>query len=216
MNMSYFSGRLKLNIMKPIVICYPSELNNEIEAVNALFEAGLEILHVRKPAYSEAEMLNWIESVDSKYYNRIVIHSHLAVAEVKGLRGVHFTSYNRHLIDDYSHTPLPKSISVHSMTELINLSESFSYALLSPVFESISKEGYGPAIDQSILRNYLSKPHQVKVFALGGIDHKNVDVAKNLGFDGVALHGHLWAQFEKDSDVTGVVKRYTEVAEKWT
>lgn len=202
--------------MKPIVICYPTKLENEIEAINALFDAGLQILHVRKPAYSEAEMSAFINSIDAKYHNRIAVHSHLAMVEPRGLRGVHFTSYNRHLIDDYSNITLPKSISVHSMSELINLSEAFSYALLSPVFESISKEGYGPAIDQSILKNYLEKNHEVPVLALGGIDHKNVDVAKELGFDGVALHGHLWAQFEKDGDVSGVVERFKEVTEKWT
>jgi len=202
--------------MKPIVICYPTQLDKEIEAINALFAAGLEVLHVRKPAYSEAEMVAFIDSVDAQYQDRIVVHSHLAIVEPKGLRGVHFTSYNRHLIDDYSDKPLPKSISVHSMSELINLSESFNYALLSPVFESISKEGYGPAIDQSVLKNYLEKNHDVPVLALGGIDHKNVDVAKELGFDGVVLHGHLWAQFEKDSDVDGVVERFKEVTEKWT
>ncbi|MBK3518849.1 thiamine phosphate synthase [Carboxylicivirga marina] len=202
--------------MKPIVICYPTKLNKEIEAINALFAAGLEVLHVRKPAYSEAEMTDFIDSIDGQYQNRIVVHSHLAIVEPKGLRGVHFTSYNRHLIDDYSNKALPKSISVHSMSELINLSESFNYALLSPVFESISKEGYGPAIDQSVLKNYLEKNHEVPVLALGGIDHKNVDVAKELGFDGVVLHGHLWAQFEKDGDVDGVVERFKEVTEKWT
>ncbi len=202
--------------MKPIVICYPTKLEKEVEAINALFEAGLEILHVRKPAYSADEMAAFIESIDTKYHNRLVVHSHLAMVEPKGLRGVHFTSYNRHLIDDYSNKALPKSISVHSMSEVINLSESFDYALLSPVFESISKEGYGPAIDQAILKKFLAKIHDVKVLALGGIDHKNVDVAKELGFDGVALHGHLWAQFETDGDIEGVVQRFKEVTEKWT
>ena len=202
--------------MKPIVICYPTKLDKEIKAINALFDAGLEVLHVRKPAYSEAEMTAFIDSIDTQYHKRIVVHSHLAIVEPKDLRGVHFTSYNRHLIDDYSNKALPKSISVHSMSELINLSESFNYALLSPVFESISKEGYGPAIDQSVLKNYLEKNHEVPVLALGGIDHKNVDVARDLGFDGVVLHGHLWAQFEKDGDIDGVVERFKEVTEKWT
>ncbi len=202
--------------MKPIVICYPTKLNKEIEAINALFEAGLEILHVRKPAYSEAELNAFIDSIDTKYHDRLAIHSNLHLVELRKLRGVHFTSYNRHLIDDYSDKALPKSISVHSMSELINLSESFSYALLSPVFESISKEGYGPAIDQSVLKEYLNNEHEVPVLALGGIDHKNVDVAKDLGFDGVALHGHLWEQFVKDGDVDGVAERFREVTDKWT
>lgn len=201
--------------MKPIVISYPGHVEKEVEAIEALFEAGLDVLHVRKPAFSQEEMKNWIEAIDEKYRKQMVVHSHLALVEPMGLRGVHFTSHNLHLMDNYSDTTLPKSISVHSMRELIHLSESFNYALISPVFESISKEGYGPAVDKAMLKTYLSKVHDVSVYALGGIDMNTVDEARELGFDGVALHGHIWAQFEKDHDVNGVVNRFREIKEKW-
>ena len=201
--------------MKPIVISYPGHVDNEVEAIVALFEAGLEVLHVRKPAFSQEQMKNWIEAIDEKYRPQIVIHSHLELVEELGLRGVHFTSYNRHLMDNYSDKALPKSISVHSMTELVHLSEAFNYALISPVFESISKEGYGPAVDKSMLKTFLGKAHEVPVFALGGLDMSTVDEARELGFDGAALHGHIWVQFEKDHDVAGLVNRYREVKEKW-
>ncbi len=201
--------------MKPVVICYPTNLKNETEAITALFENGLEILHVRKPAFSEKEMQDWIESIDSKYHKQMTIHSHLTLVESMGLRGVHFTSYNRHLIDDYSFSASPKSISVHAMSELINLSDAFNYALLSPVFESITKEGYGPAISHEVLKEYLSRNHEVPVLALGGIESTNVVVAKELGFDGVVLHGHLWAEFEKDGDVNALIERFKEVTAKW-
>ncbi|WP_430809424.1 MULTISPECIES: thiamine phosphate synthase [unclassified Carboxylicivirga] len=201
--------------MKPIVICYPSKLAHETEAINALFSAGLQVLHLRKPTFKETDMVTFIDAIDAAYHKNIVMHSHLSIVERKGLKGVHFTSYNRHLIDDYSHKSLPKSITVHSMSELINLSAAFSYALLSPVFESISKEGYGPTIDHEVLKKYLTHEHEVPVLALGGIDHKNVETARKMGFDGVALHGYLWAQFEKDHDIKTLVERYTMVAEKW-
>jgi len=201
--------------MKPVVICYPKNLKNEVEAITALFENGLEVLHVRKPAFSEEEMQQWIESIDAKYHKQMTMHSHLSLVGKMKLRGVHFTSYNRHLIDDYSTSTCPKSISVHSMSELINLSDAFSYALLSPVFESITKEGYGPAISQDVLKKYLSVKHKVPVLALGGIESNNVDVAKKLGFNGVVLHGHLWAEFEKDADVNALIERFKEVTAKW-
>jgi len=201
--------------MKPIVICYPTHLDNETAAINALFENGLEILHVRKPSFKEDEMRQWIESIESKYHKQMTIHSHLSLVDKMGLRGVHFTSYNRHLIDDYSASSCPKSISVHSMSELINLSDAFDYALLSPVFESITKEGYGPAINHHVLREYLGKKHRVPVLALGGIETNNVNIAKELGFDGVVLHGHLWAEFEKDGNLETMIERFNEVTKKW-
>ena len=201
--------------MKPIVICHPGKPDKEIEAINALFNAGLEILHVRKPAFSQEALTDFLENIDGKFHKRIVPHSHLDLVVGKNLRGIHFTPYNKHLIYEYNNYALPKSITSHSMSELINLSTGFIYAFLSPVFESISKEGYGPAINRDVLKKYLTKPHHVPVLALGGIDSTTVDIAKEIGFDGVVLHGHLWTQFEDDGDVDGVVKRYIEVSKKW-
>ena len=100
-NNTYFCARLKLNFMKPIVICYPTQLDKEVEAINALFEAGLEVLHVRKPAYSEADMIAFIDSIDAKYHDKVALHSNLHLVELKGLRGVHFhiiqSPFNRRL-----------------------------------------------------------------------------------------------------------------------
>jgi len=201
--------------MKPIVISYPGQVESEVEAIMALFEAGLEVLHVRKPSFSQEQMKQWIEAIDEKYRPQIVIHSHLELVEEMGLKGVHFTSTNLHLMDSYSDNALPKSISVHSMTELVNLSDAFNYAYISPVFESISKSGYGPAVDKTMLKTFLANEHEVAVFALGGINMSTVDEARELGFDGVALHGHIWEQFVKDHDVAGLVNRYCEIKEKW-
>lgn len=201
--------------MKPIVICYPANINKEVEAINALFENGLEILHVRKPAYREEKLSKWIEAIDSKFHCKMTVHNHLSLVKKMNLRGVHFTTFNRHLIDDYSHSSYPKSISTHSMSELTNLSDNFEYAFLSPVFKSISKANYNPSISHKVLSEYLLKKHNVSVLALGGIDTKNAVEAKKIGFDGVVLHGYLWAQFERDGDVDALVKRFNDINQKW-
>jgi thiamine-phosphate pyrophosphorylase len=67
---------------------------------------------------------------------------------------------------------------------------------LSPVFPSISKPGYHPAIDSKIIAARLSRRthHERKtaVIALGGITLANVIRCAELGFDGVAILGALW------------------------
>ncbi len=201
--------------MKPVVICHPERPRKELEAVNALFAAGLEIFHLRKPGWTEEELRAWIEGVDTQYRNRLMVHSHLGLAEELNLRGVHFTTYNRHLMEDYLKTSVPKSIAVHSMEELTYLDDAFSYAFLSPVFESISKAGYGPQIDHGELKEFLKTFNKLQVLALGGIDGDNIDIAKDLGFDSVALHGALWVQFAKDAKVDALVTKYKSIAEKW-
>lgn len=201
--------------MKPVVICFPTNLPKEIEAIHQLFEHGLKILHVRKPSFNKENLQSFIYSIDKKYHDHIVVHSHLSLAEEMGLKGVHFTSYNRHLIDEYSRKELQRSISVHSTVELAHVGERFSYAFISPVFESITKVGYKPIINADVLQEQLKKIHDVPVLALAGIEPKNLGKAHAMGFDGVVLHGHLWAQFEKDQNVGTLIERFEEVNSQW-
>uniref|UniRef100_A0A0G4I3P9 Thiamine phosphate synthase/TenI domain-containing protein n=1 Tax=Chromera velia CCMP2878 TaxID=1169474 RepID=A0A0G4I3P9_9ALVE len=69
------------------------------------------------------------------------------------------------------------------------------YAFLSPIFPSISKEGYRPGAFSSLPGNELQRRLcgvPFPVFALGGISEKNVLSEKLKGFAGVGLLGSVW------------------------
>ncbi|MBS2099922.1 thiamine phosphate synthase [Carboxylicivirga linearis] len=202
--------------MRPIVITHPSQLSNEFEAINALFENGLEILHVRKPDFNKEKLQQWIKSVDERFHKHIMIHSHLSLVEEMNLKGVHFTSYNRHLLDKYIDCNYQKSTSTHSLDELKQWGEHVDYAFLSPVFESISKKGYMPTIKLNAIHNFLDTKCKVPVIALGGIDSHNADKVKEAGFEGLAILGSLWSEFEKDHNINKLIRRYNEIANKWS
>ena len=62
--------------MKLIFITTEHFFEGEAAALNALFERGMEILHVRKPASTETELKNLIEQIDERFHKRIVLHDH--------------------------------------------------------------------------------------------------------------------------------------------
>jgi len=67
-----------------------------------------------------------------------------------------------------------------------------TYGFLSPIFDSISKQGYAAAkFDPDHLRAALHRC-QLPIIALGGISPSNVGRAAELGFSGVAVLGSVW------------------------
>ena len=73
------------------------------------------------------------------------------------------------------------------------------YVFLSPIYDSISKEGYSSAYPFDTLQ----KAQQAgiidsKVIALGGISLEHLPEIASLGFGGAALLGDIWQQKEED------------------
>lgn len=147
----------------------------------------MECFHLRKPDFSRMEMESWIREIDSQFWNRLVVHSHHELAGEYGLKGGHFSSSVSKLPSGCRQT----SVSCHSIRELQECRISFDYAFLSPIFDSISKKGYGSRFSAEVLRELL-KSTERKVFALGGIDEDKIDTIHDLGFAGAAVLGALW------------------------
>ena len=87
------------------------------------------------------------------------------------------------------------SRSVHRLGDLDGSLNQWDYLFLSPVFPSISKEGYGPDWNTDQLTSALAHFKRVcstQVYALGGIEPSTISRCQELGFDGVALLGAIW------------------------
>ena len=76
--------------------------------------------------------------VITQYHPYLVLHNHPYLVAKYKLAGIHITRYNRLDAHDVEYKDIKKSISTHSLNEVMNLTKVFSYAFLSPVFESIS------------------------------------------------------------------------------
>ena len=177
-------------MMKLIVITSPAFLADEGASVNALFEAGLEILHLRKPHSSSDEVERLVQSVSEPFRNRIVLHEHFELVGKYGLKGIHLNARNPVAPEGYrGHI----SRSCHSLQEVEGWKAVCDYVFLSPIYDSISKEGYGAHFTAEQLQDArLCGLIDEKVVALGGICTDNIPEVNSFGFGGVALLGDVW------------------------
>jgi len=181
--------------MELIVISSEVEVLNEIDDVNNLFINGLNLFHLRKSNTSEEIYKRFLKSIDSKFHGRIVLHDHHQLLNEFGLKGIHLKEAKRKEIEKnlksfkagigFLEKQHSISSSFHSKEAISGCSIDFDYMFLSPVFDSISKDGYvGKRFDVSEIAS--------KTIALGGISENNIHKAKKLGYRGVAVLGSIW------------------------
>lgn len=182
--------------MKLIVITTPQFFEGEAEAVTSLFQNGLEILHLRKPGASAEEMEYFLRQLPMEYMPRIVTHEQFQLASVFGLKGIHLNGRNPQIPFGYKgHI----SCSCHSLEEVLKHKSDCSYVFLSPIYDSISKEGYSSAYSCDTLK----KAQQAgiidsNVMALGGISLEHLPEIAALGFGGAVLLGDIWQQAKEN------------------
>jgi thiamine-phosphate pyrophosphorylase len=177
-----------------IVITNPIAVSNEINTIHALFECGLELLHVRKPDFSADEMKLFLSKIRKEYRSRLVLHQHHQIAIDFGVNRIHFTENARatmNLKTENKQYHFIKSTSTHSIIDFNTLEICFEYAFLSPIHQSISKPDYKSDLDaeKAIAKRTNFK---TKLVALGGISTYNIERTYKLSFDDVALLGSIW------------------------
>ena len=172
--------------MKLIVISPETEDAREHTALAQLFAAGLTSYHWRKPTWSRDQSVAWLRELPAEFLPRIVLHSHHDLADEFPVGGVHNA--------DASSPVFFHSRAVHDLAALRASLDACGRLLVSPIFPSFSKPGYGPSPDfsHSELRTLLALPRRAEVIALGGIDVSLIPVCRELGFDGVAVLGAVW------------------------
>lgn len=177
-----------------IVLIAPEEdLQNEILILNQLFEAGLEYYHLRKPKKNYQEHCDYLNQIEVKFHNRIVVHYFHELINAYNLKGIHFQEQKRR---DHIDNPgqyfkglsmFGKTISssFHELDDLDSCEFEFDYHLLSPVFSSISKQGYeGRRFDVT----HIDK----RIVGMGGVTTDNLTKFIKLGFQGVGVLGGIW------------------------
>lgn len=191
-----------------IIITDPQFISDEISLINALFEEGLETLHLRKPEASYEDLVDFISTIEDRFHSRIMIHNHYRLIDKFKLKGLHFTEKTKYELTDYRNLNCTKSQSTHHLSDLDNINKSINYVFLSPIFPSISKNGYSVEWNIEELKAELNKNRFYKVAALGGISLDNIQKIKEIGFDDYALLGSIWEPLKKGSTINEIVSIY--------
>lgn len=195
--------------MKLIIITQPHFFEDETVLVNALFQQGLERLHLRKPQATREEMQQWIQQIKPDFHPLIVLHDHHNLALDYDIGGIHLNSRNPEppswVEELRQRKDFSLSRSCHTLQEILNYRKQCDYLFLSPIFDSISKEGYGPtwSIEQ-LLEASSQGIITPQVYALGGIAFNRLSEVRQLGFSRAAILGDLWRRCSTLNDVSSI------------
>lgn len=179
--------------MKLILMTRPEFFVEEHQILIALFEEGLDTLHLRKPNTEPVYSERLLSLIPEAYRKSIVVHDHFYLKSEYGLKGIHLNQRNPELPNNYKgHI----SCSCHSAEELQTCSSFSDYMFLSPIFNSISPGDYSTTFTPPVLQQ-LSKQKLInkKVMAMGGIGLENISAIRNYGFGGVVVLGDIWNHF---------------------
>jgi thiamine-phosphate pyrophosphorylase len=185
-----------------IVITHTEFFPGEAEILNQLFAKGLFCCHVRKPLASTTDINRLLNDIQPSYYDKIALHQHHD--NDYGIKRLHFTEQHRmatnpSILHELKAQGFTLSTSVHSLSAAQQLPADFNYSFFSPVFDSISKQGYHAVVDDRFF--WPSKDKAVPMIALGGIDLSNIVRVKAMNFDGAAVMGALWRAPEQAIDL---------------
>lgn len=158
---------------------------DEAARISQLLESGeVDLVHVRKPSWSAARTESLIREIPEELWSRIKLHDNFRLVEKLGLGGVHLNSRNPIASDSVKSV----SRSCHSIEQLEG-SEHYDYVTLSPIFDSISKQGYPSGFN---LENLKEEIGSHRVVALGGVTPARIPLLKEMGFYGAAMLGYFW------------------------
>ncbi len=177
------------------VITKPDFFDSEASRIVELLSRGdVDLVHIRKPGSQEAEVERLLQQLPPALSGRLVLHDHFGLAVRYGLCGVHLNSRNPEPPAGWQGSV---SRSCHSIEELAAYRESrLSYMCLSPVFDSISKQGYRSAFSrEEILKAHSEGIIDCRVLALGGVTFDRVPEVMEMGFGGAMILGDAWRQY---------------------
>lgn len=197
--------------MKLILMTTPYFFVEEHQILTALFDEGLEVLHLRKPNTEPVYSERLLSLLSESYRKRIVVHDHFYLKNEYNLKGIHLNHRNPELPPKYKgHI----SCSCHTADEVRAHKKACDYVFLSPIFDSISKQGYSSQFPLQTLRQMQQdKVIDRKVMALGGVDLDHIKMAKDLGFGGAVVLGDIWNRFSIHSteDFKGLINHFRKL-----
>ena len=194
--------------MKLILMTTPFFFIEEHQILTALFDEGLEALHLRKPGTEPILSERLLSLIPDTYRRRIVVHDHFYLKEEYGLRGIHLNQRNPELPVNYKgHI----SCTCYSFDEVAQRKRMMDYVLLSRV---LPEAGDAPRFTPDALRKQVELGLiDRKVYAQGNIGLDNVAEIKACGFAGAVLFGDIWSRFNiySNQDYKEILARFRKL-----
>jgi len=206
--------------MKLIIISSSSEIENEIQIITKLFEAGLETFHLRKHRQSTKKIKAFISQIPEQYHSRIVLHSHHKLARKFNLKGIHHTKTHRKKklktwittrLVQMRHPSILLTTSYGNIGSMLELEKDYNYdyAFLSPIFDSLTNK-YQSGYTHHSLKSALEKVNK-KIIARGGTGIDTIEKVNELGFAGIALYSCIWKKKDPVAEFNKIIEKCQEL-----
>lgn len=179
--------------MKLAVITTPYFFVEEHQILTALFDEGLETLHLRKPDTEPVYSERLISLIPQPFRRRIVVHDHFYLKSEYGLRGIHINSRSPQLPVGYKGFI---TCTCRTFEEVSRLKKKMDYVLLSPIFGE-AEDGAHAFSPQQIEAQARAGLIDKKVYALGSVTLKNIRQVRDWGFGGAVVYGDIWNRFDQ-------------------
>ena len=170
-------------------LCAPRTL---YDTIYNLLDVGVPAIQLREKDLSDAEYIKLAEPLCKlchAYSAQLFINSRIEIAMSIGADGLHLPGDSasvEKVMEETNHRFII-GVSVHLLTEAKQReTEGADFITYSPIYPTVSKPGYGPAVGVEGLRN-VTEGINIPVFALGGITPERVSECLNAGAYGVAV-----------------------------
>lgn len=171
-----------------IAITQPYDYPEEAKIITELLEKGIvKYVHIRKPNWNIEETENLIKEIPASFHSQIKLHDHFELLFKYNLGGLHLNSRNPEPLGEYKEI----SKSFHTLNEIETEDDKLDYFFISPVYDSISKEGYKAAFDLDLLEKKIKGKRAI---ALGGVTPDKILELKKAGFYGAAMLGYFFPE----------------------
>jgi thiamine-phosphate pyrophosphorylase len=189
--------------MQSTTIRASKEFNQLLSLIESAVAAGINLIQIREkelPARVLYELAWRAAALTSKSGTRILLNDRADIAAAAGAAGVHLTSRSiastvirKHFGDQFL-----VGVSTHSLAEVRQARDGQAdFAVFGPVFETTSKQGYGPPTGLEALREVAHNVSPFPVLALGGVAFENLKDCLRAGAAGIAGIG----LFERTDDL---------------
>jgi thiamine-phosphate pyrophosphorylase len=169
--------------MKLVLMSTPNFFVEEHHILTALFDEGLEMVHLDKPNSEPVFCERLLSLLPESYRRLIVTHDHFYLQNEYELKGIHLSERNPQVPAGYKGCV---SCSCDSIDSLSQAKKDRDHVLFDVTDIDLS------TLKDASKRKLIDK----KVFATGDIDLDNVSQIADCGFGGVVLQEAIWKRFD--------------------
>ncbi len=197
--------------MKLILLSTPDFFVQENTIINAMFDEGLDMLHILKPNSEPVYCERLLKLLDKKWLKKVVTHDHFYLKSEFKLHGIHLSQRN----------PIPPSqykghisCSCYTIDDVVRRKDKCDYVFLSQIFEGITRPDLQPSFSEGELEEAAKKGViDSKVMAFGGVSLDKMNAIKEYGFGGCVIFGDIWKRFDfhLSSSYNGVIDYFKQL-----